>query len=121
MEDQRSLLPKTAKQEREIPPQWSWVEPSVWSDKMLAALEMGVKGGKWFSLIDKVYAMANLASAWKHVASNRGSAGIDNDYSPTPIQHPALQKTCAGKISTNLRTVAKGSVSTQWNQTCLDR
>jgi RNA-directed DNA polymerase len=71
-------VPETAKQEREIPPQWKWVEPSVWTDKMLAALEEGIKGGKWFSLIDKVYAIPNLEAGWKKVAANRGSAGIDN-------------------------------------------
>jgi RNA-directed DNA polymerase len=44
---------------------------------MLAALETGVKGGRWFSLMDKVYAPANLAAAWKRVRSNRGAAGVD--------------------------------------------
>lgn len=44
---------------------------------MLAALESGVKGGVWFSLMDKVYAPANLAAAWKRVRSNRGAAGVD--------------------------------------------
>lgn len=78
MEEQRSIVPETAKQERKLPSQWDWVEPLVWTDKMLAALERGVKGGKWFSLIDKVYFLPNLQSAWKKVAANRGSAGIDN-------------------------------------------
>jgi RNA-directed DNA polymerase len=44
---------------------------------MLAALEQGVKGGRWFSLMDKVYASANLAAAWKRVRRNRGAAGVD--------------------------------------------
>lgn len=44
---------------------------------MLAALDKGVKGGCWFSLMDKVYAPANLAAAWKRVRSNRGAAGVD--------------------------------------------
>jgi RNA-directed DNA polymerase len=44
---------------------------------MLAALEKGVKGNRWFSLMDKVYAPANLAAAWKRVRSNRGAAGVD--------------------------------------------
>ena len=78
MEEQRSSVPDKAKQERTHLSPWDWVEPSVWTDKMLAALERGVKGGKWFSLIDKVYYMPNLRSAWKKVAANRGSAGIDN-------------------------------------------
>jgi RNA-directed DNA polymerase len=56
---------------------WPWVEASVWTDRMLAALENGVKGGVWFSLIDKVYKRANLWSAWCKTARNQGSAGVD--------------------------------------------
>lgn len=56
---------------------WSWVEPSVWTGRMLAALDAGVKGGVWFSLMDKVYARRNLESAYRKVASNRGGAGVD--------------------------------------------
>jgi RNA-directed DNA polymerase len=45
---------------------------------MLTALETGVKGGGWYSLMDKVYApAANLAAAWKRVRGNRGAAGVD--------------------------------------------
>jgi RNA-directed DNA polymerase len=45
---------------------------------MLAALENGVKGGVWFSLIDKVYNPKNLWSAWCSVAENQGSPGVDD-------------------------------------------
>jgi RNA-directed DNA polymerase len=44
---------------------------------MLAALENGVKGGKWFSLIDKVYRVETLKAAWQKVAANGGAAGVD--------------------------------------------
>jgi RNA-directed DNA polymerase len=44
---------------------------------MLAALGNGVKGGKWFSLIDKVYNAKTLKAAWKRVAANKGAAGVD--------------------------------------------
>jgi len=44
---------------------------------MLTALGNGVKGGKWFSLIDKVYSLKTLNIAWEQVKSNKGSAGID--------------------------------------------
>ena len=57
---------------------WDWVEPSVWTDPMLAALENGVKGGKWFSLIDKVYRRENLQSAYKKVKRNEGAGGVDH-------------------------------------------
>lgn len=56
---------------------WSWVEPSVWTERMLAALEEGVKGGVWFSLMDKVYSGKNLKAAWEKVRANKGASGID--------------------------------------------
>jgi hypothetical protein len=31
--------------------EWSWVEPQVWTARMLAALIEGVKGGKWYNRI----------------------------------------------------------------------
>jgi RNA-directed DNA polymerase len=46
-------VPK-AKQGREVPQKWDWTEASVWTERMLETLERGIKGGKWFSLIDKV-------------------------------------------------------------------
>lgn len=44
---------------------------------MLLALENGVKGGVWFSLMDKVYASANLHRAFLRVKRNGGGAGVD--------------------------------------------
>jgi len=57
--------------------QWGWVEASIWNERMLAALGNGVKGGKWFSLIDKVYRATTLQAAWQRVRANRGAAGVD--------------------------------------------
>jgi len=57
---------------------WAWAEPSVWTDPMLAALENGVRGGKWFSLMDKVYRLENLQSAFKKVKRNGGAGGVDH-------------------------------------------
>jgi len=74
-----SSVPQVAKQEAEAcsPPDWKWVEASVWTERMLAALVNGVKGGKWYSLIDKVYDPRTLQAAWKKVAANKGAAGVD--------------------------------------------
>jgi RNA-directed DNA polymerase len=44
---------------------------------MLAALQHGVKGGKWFSLMDKVAAERTLALAWERVKRKKGSPGVD--------------------------------------------
>jgi RNA-directed DNA polymerase len=53
------------------------VETSIWTERMLAALDNGVKGSKWFSLIDKVVRAGTLRVAWERVAKNRGAAGVD--------------------------------------------
>ena len=45
---------------------------------MLAALIQGVKGGKWFSLIDKVHPERTLHAAFSQVAANEGAAGVDH-------------------------------------------
>jgi RNA-directed DNA polymerase len=57
---------------------WSWTEPTVWTQRMLAALEQGVRGGKWYSLIDKLNTEATLRAAYTQVAANRGAAGVDH-------------------------------------------
>jgi RNA-directed DNA polymerase len=49
-----SSVLETTKQETDIYDRWLWVEASIWTKPMLTALENGVKGGKWFSLMDKV-------------------------------------------------------------------
>ena len=49
----------------------------IWSEKMLRTLVRGVKGGKWFSLIDKVYADRTLSMAWEKVQLNAGACGVD--------------------------------------------
>lgn len=45
---------------------------------MLTTLEQGVKGGKWYSLIDKVYPEATLRAAFEQVSANQGAAGVDH-------------------------------------------
>jgi len=57
---------------------WEWVERAVWTDRMLKALQSGVKGNKWHNLIDKVYAPVNLDRAYEKVAKNKGAAGVDH-------------------------------------------
>ena len=56
---------------------WAWAEATVWTERMVSALDNGVKGGRWYSLIDKVHAPATLQAAWAKVRANRGAAGVD--------------------------------------------
>jgi RNA-directed DNA polymerase len=77
-DQQPEAVPARATRAGEILDRWSWVEPTVWTERMLTALEQGVKGGKWFSLIDKVHKEHTLMSAYSQVASNKGAAGVDH-------------------------------------------
>ncbi len=36
-----------------------------------------MKGGKWLSLVDKVYSSENLRASWEKVRRNGGAAGVD--------------------------------------------
>ena len=58
MEDESARVPARATRDEDTRAEregrWGWVEPAVWTERMVAALETGVKGGKWFSLMDKV-------------------------------------------------------------------
>lgn len=77
-EEAPATVPKQATQAGDVRVRWAWTEPSVWTERMLTALEKGVKGGSWFSLIDKVWKPANLQSAFRKVKANRGAAGVDH-------------------------------------------
>ena len=80
-EDRSTAVPREtqrAKQVEEALARWRWVEPRAWTIRMLTALEQGVKGGKWFALIDKVYAERNLNAAFQKVATKKGAAGVDH-------------------------------------------
>src|ERR1017187_3464210 len=74
--DDREAAERT-KQAGERRARWAWCEAEVWTNRMLGALEQGVKGGTWYGLIDKVYPLDNLKAAWGKVQSNNGAAGVD--------------------------------------------
>ena len=82
-------------------PQRPRAEPPIWTQRMLATLEKGVTGGKWYSLIDKLYPIATLEAAFAAVKANQGAAGVDHvsieDYAANLASNLA-------RLSESLRT-----------------
>jgi RNA-directed DNA polymerase len=75
---QPSVVPHPANPERAVRARWAWTAPAVWTDRMLTALEVGVKGGRWYTVMDKVATEATLRAAFTRVKANRGAAGVDH-------------------------------------------
>ena len=73
-----STVSDTTKQDAEAR-EYDWVEGSIWTERMISALVNGVKGGRWFSLIDKISAPRTLSVAWTKVRANRGACGVDGE------------------------------------------
>ena len=86
-ESKPAAVPAMATQAGEVRARWAWAEPAVWTERMLTALEQGVKGGKWFSLIDKVCRPTNLRNAFARVKANQGAAGVDHQTIEMFEQH----------------------------------
>ena len=88
---------------------WSWTEPTVWTGRMLTALDasistqQGVKGGKWYSLIDKLHSEATLRAAFAQVKANRGAAGVDH---VTVEQYAKDEDANLRRLSEELRTAS---------------
>lgn len=76
-EETSAPVPVRDKQAEDAPWQRHWGEHGVWTEPMLMALERGVKGNKWFSLMDKVYSERTLGLAWEKVRTNAGACGVD--------------------------------------------
>jgi RNA-directed DNA polymerase len=55
-----------------------WANRVVWNERMLDALQSGVRGGKWHTLKDKVYSSLNLYVASLSVLGNEGAPGVDH-------------------------------------------
>jgi RNA-directed DNA polymerase len=59
----------------------------VWTERMLATLETGIEGGKWFRLIDKVWSPKNLGRSLEKVIAKGGSAGVDQQSARQIEEH----------------------------------
>lgn len=76
-EERSASVPARDKQAEEDLWQRHKAECGVWTEPMLRALERGLEGNEWFSLIDKVSTERTLQLAWEKVLSNAGAFGVD--------------------------------------------
>jgi RNA-directed DNA polymerase len=56
---------------------WSWVERSIWTERMIERLAHSQEQTVWYSLWDKVWKEQNLDQAILRVILNHGAAGTD--------------------------------------------
>ena len=61
---QPATVPDGASPAGAVRARWAWTAPEVWTERMLTALEQGVRGGRWYTLMDKVYALPTLRAAF---------------------------------------------------------
>ena len=78
-----------------------WANPCVWTDRMLATLETGVRGGRWHTLIDKVFAERNLYLSISQVVGKAGAAGVDHI---STAQFEARRTEELARLAEDLRT-----------------
>jgi len=102
-----AVPPPGAKPAGEVRARWAWVEAEVWTERMLTALEQGVIGGKWHSLMDKVYALPNLRQAFARVKANHGAAGVDH------VTVEEFERDLEANLEKLSRTLAEGSYRPQ--------
>ena len=81
-----------APQDGEIRARWAWVEAVVWTERMLATLETGIEGGKWFRLIDKVWSPKNLECSLQKVVAKGGSAGVETIKARAKLKYTRIKR-----------------------------
>lgn len=69
--------PTQPKQAADIRDRRGWVEPSVWTDRMLTRLEASEPTTVGFGLWDKVLSARNLQAGFGSVWRNDGAPGVD--------------------------------------------
>jgi RNA-directed DNA polymerase len=80
---------------------WWWVQPSVWTERMLTRLEQSEPTTVWFRLWDKVIAADNLQAAYWAVWRNGGAPGVDGQ---TVMQFDAHEQAELAKLREELRS-----------------
>ena len=97
----RVTEPTRSQQAGEARGRWGWVEPSVWTERMLVRLEQSEPTTVWFRLWDKVIAPENLQAAFWAVWRKDGAPGVDGQ---TVKQFEAQEQAELDKLREELRS-----------------
>ena len=97
----RVTEPNPSPQAGEAHDRWCWVEPSVWTERMLTRLEQSEPTTVWFRLWDKIISERNLQAAFWAVWRNGGAPGVDGQTVP---QFEAQEQAELAKLREELRS-----------------
>ncbi len=89
------------KQAGDLRDPWWWIEPSVWTKRMLTRLEQSEPRTVWFGLWDKVIAERNLQAVFWAVWRNAGAPGVDGQTVP---QFAAQEQVELARLREELRS-----------------
>jgi RNA-directed DNA polymerase len=89
------------KQAGETHDPWWWVEPGVWTQRMLTRLDQSEPTTVWFGLWDKLISERNLQAAFWAVWRNEGAPGVDGQ---TVKQFETQQQAQLAQLREELRT-----------------
>ena len=91
------------RQAADIHSRWGWVEPSVWTERMLTRLDESEPTTVWFRLWDKVLSERNLQASFKAVWRNDGAPGADGQTVKQFDEHVATELARLGEELRNRR------------------
>lgn len=93
--------PTPPKQAGESHDPWWWVEPAVWTERMLRRLDQSEPTTVWFGLWDKLNSERNLQAAFWAVWRKQGAPGVDGQ---TTKQFEAQEQAELAKLREELRS-----------------
>jgi len=93
--------PCQSKQAGETQDRWWWVEPGVWTQRMLTRLDQSEPTTVWYGLWDKLISERNLQAAFWAVWRNRGAPGVDGQ---TVEQFETQESAQLAQLREELRT-----------------
>lgn len=97
-----------------------WAHRAVWTDRMLATLlENKVRGGRWHTLIDKVFCRLNLFCSAHKVLGKKGADGTANTSLEINVGRTPTLRSVGSSACVNPTSVSSNPREpTDWRAVC---